>query len=420
MKRGGGCLCATALLLAWSPLHAAEPLVTLATAQAEARAHAPEVSVVDAELRAARLRVGPATRVLRHDPEVTASYELGDSDGWSIGAEWTLDLSGAWRPRGAAAGAQVDAASERRVAALLDLDQAVAVAVAEVADGQRALARAERLVELHALGLEGARKQLGAGTGNQLDVDAAELDLRTARAAMARTRGELDRARVRLARLLGRDPRAAITVEDPVEDATSPVLADVDALVDADPRVRAVEAELRAVRFEHASLSRQVWPAPTFGVELGRTDWIIDPTGFAGMAAGDLSASWTEWQVGVSLKIALPLFDRRADERADATGRSEEAAARVRFERVAVRAELYDAWAALRSASDTYAEMRDVPSIITRELDLYDKALRAGAIDALTRAQGLRRLEESGQAYDQAVLELRIARAAWRRRTAGR
>jgi hypothetical protein len=57
----------------------------------------------------------------------------------------------------------------------------------------------------------------------------------------------------------------------------------------------------------------------------------------------------------------------------------------------------------------------DIPPILDREVQLLDKALRAGGIEFAAWAQQAHRLVEVGRSYDDAVLALQRARAAWAR-----
>jgi hypothetical protein len=70
----------------------------------------------------------------------------------------------------------------------------------------------------------------------------------------------------------------------------------------------------------------------------------------------------------------------------------------------------------LQEAAAAYAEVAKMPSIIDRESGLLEHAVRAGALDAVARAQDLRRVLDSGRRYDAAVLALRVVRAKWIRR----
>src|SRR6266542_4512984 len=87
--------------------------LTLLDAQAEARAHAPDVGELDALVRGAEAFAAQARRRVRQNPDVSASYGPGalvgrsDEVTWTIGAALPVDLSGSWKPRTASADADV-------------------------------------------------------------------------------------------------------------------------------------------------------------------------------------------------------------------------------------------------------------------------------------------------------------------------
>ena len=94
--------------------------LSLETAQAEARAHAPEVAELDARLRAAELATQAASRVFRSNPTISGTYAPGSLTGrseeisWSVGVSQSFDLSGSWGPRGASAMADRQKAFQER------------------------------------------------------------------------------------------------------------------------------------------------------------------------------------------------------------------------------------------------------------------------------------------------------------------
>jgi len=90
---------------------AAQQALTLAEAQAEARAHAPEAAELEALVQGAEAIAAQASRRFRQSPEVSGTYFNGALTGrseetaWSVGAKWPVDVSGSWTSRGASAGA---------------------------------------------------------------------------------------------------------------------------------------------------------------------------------------------------------------------------------------------------------------------------------------------------------------------------
>jgi len=398
----------------------------LADAQTEARAHAPEGAELAARVRAAEIARAAAGRIFRVNPTISGTVVPGTITGhpdelsWDVGVQQTFDVSGSWGPRRASADAAWGRAGFQRDDGLRALDEAVAVTVADLANAQRHVRRAERIAKLQEVAAHAAHTQLQVGQGNQLDVDGADLDLAATRADAARARGELTEARARLARLLGREVIGDLSVDDPVDTPAPETDANVAALVERDPRVRAADAELRSARFELATFKRMAWPTLTLGTSFGYRRRDIPAGSLTGAPiANQLTANWTDTELGFSLSLPLPLFDRKQTERAQATGRILAAEAAVRSVRADVRQQLAASWAELQATTDALRELSSTPEIVDREFGLLDKAMQAGALDAVARAFAIRRLQEAAIRFDTAVRDLRVARAHWARRSTG-
>lgn len=302
---------------------------------------------------------------------------------------------------------------------MLALDEAVAASVAELSFAQRIVEQADRIAKLFAVSAEAARKELDVGEGNQIDADQAALDYSAARAAAARARGDLGGARARLARLLGRRQPSDVTVADEPVFVASPAQAEVSAIVERNPRVQAAEAELRAARFELEIAKRTILPKLTLGAVFTYPQRDIPAGSFTGPGANGLSAVWRDPELTFSLALPLPVFDRKQTERAQAAARILVADAQLSKVRADLEEELAAASSTLQAATAAYIEMAQTPEIIDREFELLDKALRAGALDAVARAVSLRRLQEAAGRFHAAVRDLRVAQAQWTRRTAG-
>jgi cobalt-zinc-cadmium efflux system outer membrane protein len=404
---------------------AAQQLLTLGQAQAEARARAPESAELEAAVRGAEALVAQARRKFRQDPTVSAGYFNGaligrDETAANVDVSVPVDISGSWKPRTASAEADVRRVGFDRDAGLLALDEQVAIAFAEVALQQRRIAREERLASLYAIASDAAHRQLDVGQAAQFDVDSADIDLAGARLSLAQARGELAQARSRLERLLGRPASEDIVVSDPVEATTTPLRPDLDALVERDPRVQAARAEIDAATFERQTFERLVKPIPTFGLASAYNRRDIPVGSFSGAPfANSLMSNWSEPEILFNVSLPIPLFDRQLEPRARATGRLVAAEARAQRVRADVRAELESAWVALESAAGALQGVGDTSLLIDRDAGFIDQAVRAGQFDAVTRSFALRRLEEAALRVDTAVRDYRVARAAWVRRSFG-
>lgn len=397
----------------------------LVQAQVEARAHAPESAALLARVLTAAEVTRAAGRFLRSDPVLSGGVRTAHEDAgleppsWDLALSIPLDVSGSFRPRGASAAAEQEQAQYDRDDGLRALDEAVATAVADLALAQRLVRRAERIEALHALAARAARREQEVGRGSQLDVDAAELDRAAAQASRLEARGAQVQAQLRLGRLLGRGGGAAsasIEVEDPEEGGgvSGGSLGD---LMERDPRVRAAQAALRAARLELVTYERLAWPQPALKLSFAQEHHEIPAGSFLRRGQPGLSALWDEQALGLSLSLPLPLFDRQKDARARTRARLAQLELHLQSVRLDVRTELDGAQAALRTATETLAALRPTHEIIERELRLLEKAVQAGALDAVARSLVMRRLEEAGRRADAAVREVRVQRARWLRRT---
>jgi cobalt-zinc-cadmium efflux system outer membrane protein len=395
--------------------------LSLADAQAEARAQAPESAELNARVGGAEAQAAQARRRFRTDPEISGSLFQGaligrpDEHTWSIGASQLIDVSGSWKPRAASADADLDRARLDREDGLRALDERVAAAVADVALAQRLVAWNERITALAQLAADAARRQFDVGQASQFDADAAALDLAAVRSATEQTRGDLDRTKWRLAHLLGRQTATDLSVEDPPEAAELPIAPDFTALADRDPRVRAAEAEVRAARFENDMFQRLITPSPTFGVDYSHVRRDIPVGSFAGAAPG-LTANWADSELLFRVGAPLPLFNRQRENRARTTTRMLAADARMRIARADVRAELESSWADLQTAARAHRALAPTSEVIMRDAQFVEQAVQAGAFDTTTRTQALRRLEDAERRLDTAVRDVRTTRAAWIRR----
>ena len=407
------------------PALAQRPL-SLTEAQAEARRNAPEAAEVQARIAGAEAIAAQAGRRWRDDPTLSSSVFRGrlvghpDESAWDLSVRQAVDLSGSWKPRAAAAAADVGRTRFEGEDGLRALDERVAIAVADVALAQRQVVRGERIAELQRIAADAARRQFEVGTAPQIDADAAALDLAGGLMALEQTRGDLDRSRLRLARLLGRAAARDLAVEDPPEPPDTPPVPDVAALADRDPRVRAANAEFESARFERQMFERLVMPPLTFGVDYGRQRNDIPLSAFTGpLVAGGLTANWTDSDLLFSVSVPLPLFNRQREPRARATARILAAEARLRAARADVRSELETTWVAFQTAVRTLQTVAGTSVVVDRDTTFVEQAVRAGQFDATTRALSLRRLEEAGRRIDEAVRNVRAVRAEWMRRASG-
>ena len=399
----------------------AQRVLSLAEAQSEARAAAPEVGELQARISGADAIAAQAGRRWRDDPTVSSSIFRGellgrpDENAWSVAIRQPVDFSGSWRARLASANADLARTQFDRDAGLRALDERVAVAVADLALAQRQVARAEQVATLARIAADATHRQLDAGTAPQIDADAADLDFAGTLLTLEQANGDLMQSRTRLARLLGREMTDAIVVDDPQESGdVGPATADVSPLVDRDPRVRAAMSEIDAARLERETFDRLARGPLTFGLDYGRERRDIPSGRFSGSPfATGLTANWADSDLVFNVTVPLPLFNRQLEPRARATGRMLAAEAALRRVRADVSAELRSAWDGYAAAARGVQAVATTPAILNRDASFIEQAVQAGQFDATTRVIALRRLEDAGRRLDVAVRDMRAARAAW-------
>ena len=222
--------------------------LSLVDAQAEARVHAPDAAELQARIAAAEAMAAQAARRFRDDPTISGGFSQGrlvgraDESSWTLGIQQPFDLSGSWKPRAASAAADVERTRQEREDGLRALDEQVAIAFADSALAQRQLARGERLADLYRLASDAVRQQFQVGAAPQIDADSAELDLAGGLAwCWSKSGASLDRSRLRLARLLGREGAPIhLHPERPPTGETRPALggAPLEAPEPREPRLR--------------------------------------------------------------------------------------------------------------------------------------------------------------------------------------
>lgn len=399
----------------------AQAQLSLAQAQRLARQSAPEAAALQAQVQGAQGIARDARRVLRSDPTLELRYgselERSGEQRWGAGLSWALDVSGSWGPRAAAAADERDQAAQQARDGLRALDETVAIAVAELAYAQRQHERAARVSGLQEIVASAARRQLELGEANQLEDDGAQLDRAAARAELARAASERERAALQLARLIGSRDAGGVQVEDPAEQPAAIPAWPSEQALDQAPAVAAASSAASAARHELALQERLAWSTPTLGLEFERERRAIPAGAFASAPGAEPSAraSWSEWQLGVRLELPLPLVDRNRERCAQAQARVLATSAQLAIARADARAELMIRRAELSAATQAYRELANTAAVLERSYGLLEQAARAGALDAVARAQALQRLSDAGRRLDSAVRDLRVARARFAR-----
>ncbi len=390
--------------------------LTLAEALAEARRAGPDAAVWRAAWAGARDSVADATRRFHHDPTVALVsrpprfLQNQNEHLWDMSISMPLGPLSAVAPRRETASRQAEQQALEMTDRLAALDEAVARAVADLAYAQRALARAERLVALAGQSVRGGEQAVDPA--ELLEQDAARRTWWRAKVRYLDARAERDRARLRLARLLGRASPEGLEVEDTFVPPPPPVRPDFQRLVEQDPRVLAREAAAARARAVARLQDRLARPAPVLGVSYGRGPWgfLVNDLGIPSDSAGP-----SKPQIAFTLMVALPLFERNRAARVQAAARAAVAEAEVAVARADVLADLKARWMERVRAYEVLQALKHIPETLQQDLAALETLERQGRLTAQARARWLQDLEASAEAFDEAVRRWRYAEAQWRR-----
>jgi len=323
--------------------------------------HRTEVAAVEGDLLTAR------TYPYNPEVEIEGADRRGPDGsvtdrGLSLAQE--LELAGQRSKRRAAAGDALEAARDRyrrrraELAARVERLFAVAVAARE----RLAVARTDTELTRRLVELESRRLEAGAGT--QLDLNLARAVAGRAERTLARTEAAARTARAELAEQIGLDPTAPPEPVGTFPAAATPVASLEEVAAGALER----RADLRALRRE-VEASRQ-----RLGLERSLAKPNLRLRGFVAREEGDDIT-------GISLGVAIPLFDRNQGGIAQAVADRDRASARVAAAEQAVRREVAAAQARHRAAVDALAALdRLVMGTLEESLTLLDRAFESGKV----------------------------------------
>ena len=215
---------------------AAVALSVCVAAPAGAQDLAPGEGVSLTQAIALALEREPATRAARADVEIargvsvqaglranlTLSFEHRQEPGGTdtatdIGIEWPIEL---YRrgPRVAVANANVSVAQQEEADVRRQLAAGVAFAYGEVAAASRELSIRDDVLAAAVKQLELLRARSAQGAAPTLDRDVVDVELRRIQAERVVQAGRVDRALVRLKRLLGMAPETALRITQSLEE----------------------------------------------------------------------------------------------------------------------------------------------------------------------------------------------------------
>ncbi len=350
----------------------------------------PAIAAATAELEAAKARAEGAGRAL-YNPEIEAEYENADSRTRALGVSQTLDWSGKRKARAATGRADVMAAKAalELVQKSLLSDVLGALSVHQSAFALQQLTASRVRLARDFLTLSQTRKT--AGDLSESELLTARLALSQALAEQSRARGELSRARERLAALSGiqRDvwPLVVGTPDGALLQSWN---GDVNTL----PEMRLVRAQSDSFRTRITLADKMRKADPTLGLSLGQE-------------SNGLGSNATLF--GVRLAIPLQIRNNYSQSvtaaRADALGA--EAEARNMHQRVEAR--LNATTERFLAASTAWQDWQGSGAAdLTAQRDLLKTLWEAGELNAVSY------LIQLNQTFDAQAAAVDLKGTLWR------
>ncbi len=349
--------------------HSLQPEISLEHALAEAFARSPALRLAQAEVDAARSRL-LAARTLPYNPEL--EVEAGDRRGFqSSSTDFGLSLSqefeigGQRNKRSKAAESELEHSQarflreHRVIAASVEIVFGESVAASELVE----LAATEASLAGELLGI--TQRRFNAGAATQIDLNLAQ-----ATTARAERRAEMAGASARvfaslLAEVIGLDPAAPPSPVGPLT-LSADHLPPLEQLVSSAMERRAdLEALQKTLEAAEARLT------------LARANRLpnVSVGGFYQEEEG------TDRIIGASFRIALPFFNRRRGQIAEAEALVSRSIAETGIGDLAVRREIYSAHARYRAARASADKLEErVVGNLADSLGLLQRSFTSGKI----------------------------------------
>lgn len=364
-------------------------MIDLAEARRRALAENPAHLADQQELDLARARTAGA-RVWGANPELefltpgvrehvgVGEFELSLSQEVEIAGQRGLRIAAA-RSGEAGAAAFVADATRRMLAEVSD------VWYVALAAYQR-LAVVQEIARLNDDLVRATRIQMAEGQISVLDSNLAEIEAGRARAAVFAMEREHGTAMIELAKLLGLPPEQPIRLSDDLTDNPSAAVLDVDSLVaiaiGRRPDLAARSRELEQAESLGRLSRREAVPNPRFQVFIERKELEILAGGNGGdPAAPRQGALLQEPRFGVGVSVPVPLFQRNQGTIAESGARVDQARFARQAAEATVRADVVNAWQALRTASHEHRIFEEqVLEPARTNQRLLDTAFNAGKV----------------------------------------
>ena len=261
-------------------------------------------------------------------------------------------------PVGGRLGAQQDVADAGLRLAMANLRQAEASLARQVATSyyqilvlDRQIATRDALITVDQKLLDATTARMKAGEVSPLDVSTAELETERLRQQEALLQNQRDAELATLNQLLGRPARSPLALTD-----TLPADSALGDLGDLQQQAVKQRADLQAALLEGEQAQA--------GVNLARSqrweDWSVGmSTGQSRLDITGAPPQATEREIGVTLSIPLPLWNRNKGNVATALSNTQQADANVAALKLQVQNEVATGYGQLQRLSDIVARYRD-------------------------------------------------------------
>ena len=391
-------------------------------------------SVSLSEAIAVALSREPATRAARADVEVARGMRLqaglranplmslerreepgGTDSATEVGIEWPLELFRRGS-RIAVADAELVVAQYEEADIRRQLAGDVAAAYGEAAGTRRELTIMEDVLAAATKQLELLRARATQGAAPTLDRDMVDVEVRKLQAERLVLVGRSERELVRLKRLLGMPPEAALVISQTLEELVASFGMDgVGGATRSD--VLASEARVRANEQRIVAARNEGRPDMTVLGSYMHMDTGFPQQGFS--AGGSLERVRGQFNyLSAGVMVTVPVWNRQQGSIAAAVAAREGAEARLDAARLAVATEVAEARAwndQARSAVTLYAE--EIRPLARRNLETVRETYQLGRATVFDVLAEQRRYLEAERAYTQVLTEAFASRVSLRRAT---
>jgi outer membrane protein, heavy metal efflux system len=408
---------------------AAVALCVCVAAPVGAQDVAPGEGVSLTQATALALEREPATRAARADVEIargvsvqadlranlTLSFEHRQEPGGTdtatdIGIEWPLEL---YRrgPRVAVANANLSVAQHEEADVRRQLAASVAFAYGEVAAASRELSIRDDVLAAAVKQLELLRARSAQGAAPTLDRDVVDVEVRRIQAERAVQAGRVDRALVRLKRLLGMAPEIPLRITQSLEellDALTPEAASSPTR----PDVQASEARVLAEVQRLAAARNEGRPDVTMFGSYMRMDAGFPQQGFSpGGSLERIRGRFNYLTVGAM--VTLPLWNRQQGSIAAAAAARDAAEARAEASRLNAASEVAEARVWFEQAQRAvWLYEEGIRPLARRNLDTVRETYQLGRATVFDVLAEQRRYLETERAYTEALSDAYTSRVS--------